>query len=54
MSDLHDLQVEEIDEIPIDYFDPFYADAVANENCNDLSEKQRQNYRKVKLSIKFV
>jgi len=48
MSDPHDLQVEEIDEIPIDYFDPFYADAVANENCNDLSEKQRQNYRKIR------
>ncbi|CAA6655410.1 unnamed protein product [Spirodela intermedia] len=41
-------EVEEIDEIPIDSCDPFYADAIANEKAIDLSEEQRRNFRKVK------
>ncbi|CAA7390656.1 unnamed protein product [Spirodela intermedia] len=40
-------EVEEIDEIPIDSCDPFYADAIANEKAIDLSEEQRRNFRKL-------
>ncbi|XP_078427682.1 P-loop containing nucleoside triphosphate hydrolases superfamily protein [Wolffia australiana] len=41
-------EVEEIDEIPMDSCDPFYADAIANEKAIDLSEEQKRNFRKVR------
>lgn len=45
--------MEEIDEIPIDSCDPFYADAIANEKAIDLSEEQRRNFRKVETGFKL-
>uniref|UniRef100_A0A1D1Z2M2 ATP-dependent helicase ATRX n=2 Tax=Anthurium amnicola TaxID=1678845 RepID=A0A1D1Z2M2_9ARAE len=41
-------EVEEIDDVQIDSYDPFYADAIANEKGIDLSEEQRKNFRKVR------
>ncbi|KAH9614145.1 hypothetical protein KSS87_006661 [Heliosperma pusillum] len=44
-------EVEEIDDIDDDSSDPFVADAIANEKELELSEVQKKNYRKVRLSI---